>query len=83
MRRSLRFLAAFAALACQLPSLRAALDVSPADGLADIWAYVHGAGSILPSGDEDGDGETNADEAIMPMKPLPEQTPGIRAIPSR
>ena len=70
MSSSLRLIAALAALALSFHGLHAApLDVSPADGLPDIWAYVNGVGSLPPTGDEDGDGESNADEAIAGTNP--------------
>jgi uncharacterized protein (DUF1800 family) len=69
MRRSTRIFAAFALFFSTLTGGHAALDISPADGLPDIWAMVNGVGSISPSADDDGDGQTNGAEAIAGTNP--------------
>jgi uncharacterized protein (DUF1800 family) len=60
--------ALFALCLCSLPA-RAALDISPADGLPDIWAYFYNAAGLTPGGDEDADGENNLEEAIAGTNP--------------
>ena len=72
MRRSLRFLVALAALGSFLSPARAVnqLDLSPADGVPDIWGIVHSLGTISMTEDSDGDGQTNGAEAIAGTNPL-------------
>jgi uncharacterized protein (DUF1800 family) len=69
MRRSVRFLSLFTACCALLSPAWAALDVSPADGLPDIWAIINNVGSLSPTADDDGDGQTNAAEAIAGTNP--------------
>ena len=63
--------AAFAALVLSLtpPPTRASLDVSPADGIPDIWAMRYGSGALLPTADTDGDGQKNSAEAAAGTNP--------------
>ena len=49
------------------------------DGLSDVWQQRFGAGALLPLIDSDGDGHTNAEEAIAGTDPFssadcPQQT---------
>ncbi len=69
MSRFTRFLAALAASFALIPTGRAALDVSPADGIPDIWALVQGVSVLTPAGDDDGDGQTNVAEAAAGTNP--------------
>ncbi len=50
-------------------STHAALDVSPADGIPDIWALRYGAGALSPTADTDGDGQKNSAEAAAGTNP--------------
>ena len=65
-------IAAFAALIISLaPSpTRASIDVSPADGIPDIWALKYSAGALDPNADSDGDGQKNSAEAAAGTDPM-------------
>ena len=52
------------------PSARAVLDVSPADGIPDIWALRYSAGSLSATEDNDGDGQKNGAEAAAGTDPF-------------
>ena len=52
-----------------VPPVRASLDVSPADGIPDIWALRYGAGALSPTADTDGDGQKNSAEAAAGTNP--------------
>jgi uncharacterized protein (DUF1800 family) len=59
---------------------RAAIDLNH-DGVPDIWAMVYDAGTLAPSADSDGDGQSNANEAIAGTNPLsPDSALRIRSI---
>jgi uncharacterized protein (DUF1800 family) len=47
----------------------AAIDLNN-DGIPDIWAMVYEAGALAPAADSDGDGQSNANEAIAGTNPL-------------
>jgi hypothetical protein len=51
------------------PLTHAALDLNN-DGIPDVWALVHGLGAIDMNQDSDGDGQTNAQEALWGTNPL-------------
>ncbi len=75
MKLSRLRLAPAALAACLLAAigptpLRAALDVSPADGIPDIWALRYGSGALSPNADSDGDGQTNSAEAAAGTNPM-------------
>ena len=40
------------------------------NGLNDIWELAYGAGALLPNGDADGDGFTNAQESAAGTNPF-------------
>ena len=48
---------------------RAAVDVSPVDGIPDIWALRYSSGALLPTADTDGDGQKNSAEAAAGTNP--------------
>ena len=48
---------------------RASLDVSPADGIPDIWALRYSSGALSPTADTDGDGQKNSAEAAAGTDP--------------
>ena len=48
---------------------RASLDVSPADGIPDIWALRYASGVLSPTADTDGDGQKNSAEAAAGTDP--------------
>lgn len=50
-------------------STRAALDLN-ADGIPDVWALVFQSGSLPPANDADGDGQSNASEAVAGTDPF-------------
>ncbi|MBC8010845.1 MAG: DUF1800 family protein [Burkholderiales bacterium] len=58
---------------CSIPVLsvaaRAALDTN-SNQLSDVWEAVHGASGLVAAGDPDGDGVSNAQEAIAGTDPL-------------
>jgi len=69
MRQSLTLVLALV-VACFVPlSGRSALDLSPANGLPDVWEYVFGANGLSAGADDDGDGQTNGAEAIAGTDP--------------
>ena len=49
---------------------RAAIDLFPADGIADIWVMKYGATGLSAAGDADGDGLTNGAEAAAGTNPF-------------
>ena len=49
--------------------IRASLDVSPADGIPDIWALRYSSGALSPTADTDGDGQKNSAEAAAGTNP--------------
>jgi hypothetical protein len=57
------------ALVLASQTTRAALDLNT-DGVPDIWATVHGLGALNMSVDSDGDGQTNAQEALWGTNPM-------------
>jgi uncharacterized protein (DUF1800 family) len=69
MSRSLRPLLCLGLFALGASSARAVLDTN-ANQLSDVWEAVHGASGLSAAGDADGDGMSNADEAIAGTDPL-------------
>ena len=49
---------------------RAAVDLFPADGIADIWVLKYGATGLSAAGDADGDGLANSVEAAAGTDPF-------------
>ena len=75
MKLSRLFLTRAATLAALFLSLapigaRATLDVSPFDGIPDIWALRFSSGALGPNADSDGDGQKNSAEAAAGTDPL-------------
>jgi len=71
---ALRAFAAWSLLAVALVgwmsrSASAALDADE-DGMPDVWALVHGLAPLELAPDSDGDGQSNAQEAIAGTNPL-------------
>ncbi|MEM7791037.1 MAG: DUF1800 family protein [Verrucomicrobiota bacterium] len=49
--------------------LRAQLDLD-GDGMSDVWATLHNAQNLVPTGDADSDGFTNLEESISGTDPF-------------